>query len=166
MTRFRITNSLFVRSTLPNPPAQPHLLRSGRRRHAPRLRDRLRDGRAQLELDHPEVGGGRAAHVEPAPTPSSASGRSRAPDLPDGAARDVDGARLLSQPENCRGRRSRSSRTGAARSRSRRAPGSSRPGRLRAGSTVGCTTPSRHHCTSNTRQERRSRQCAELTVRG
>jgi len=52
----------------------------------------------------PKSGGGRAAHVEPAPTPSSASGRSRAPDLPDGAARDVDGARLLSQPENCRGR--------------------------------------------------------------
>ena len=42
LTRPRITNSLFVVLTLPTPPAQPLLLRSGRRLLALRLRDRVR----------------------------------------------------------------------------------------------------------------------------
>ena len=163
LPRSRITNSLFVRSTLPNPPAQPHLLRSGRRRHAPRLRDRLRNGRAQLELDHPEVGGWSSSARGASPHPQLGVGslsrtrpsrwcrsgcRRRTAVI---TARKLQGKMKSIEPHR---RRSLSQSTSPGIKQTKTVTG-----------VVSCMPSSTTPLSCSTPQERRRAPCSELTVR-
>ena len=141
--RSRITNSLFVRSTLPNPPAQPHLLRSGRRLHALRLRDRVRRRAVRVEVRVRAREARAQAHVEVGSPPLPQPTFEIAPELAELAAREGRVARRFSPLILFQAPRSATSPTGRRPSRTTRNAKVATPKLVRAGVNRDVHSPAR-----------------------
>ena len=143
LTRSRIINSLFVVLTLPTPPAQPLLLRSGRRRHALRFRDRVRRRAVRVELRVRAREARAQAHVEVGSPPLPQPTFEIAPELAELAAREGRVARRFSPLILFQAPRSATSPTGRRPSRTTRNAKVATPKLVRAGVNRDVHSPAR-----------------------
>ena len=143
LPRSRITNSLFVVLTLPTPPAQPLLLRSGRRLLALRLRDRVRRRAVRVELRVRAREARAQAHVEVPSPPLPQPTFEIAPELAELTAREGRVARRFSPLNPFQAPRSATSPTGRRPSRTTRNAKVATPKLVRAGVNRDVHSPAR-----------------------